>query len=308
MKLTSAFVLGAGLGTRLKTLTQQRPKPLIPVGNKPLITYAFDHLLGIGVERFVVNTHWRAEAYPAVFPEGTYCGAPVEFCHESPLILETAGGIRNAAPLLGDAPFVVYNGDIFTDLPLEPALRAHAESGNEVTLVLRSKDGPLQVSFDHSTGRITDIGKRIDPASAAEYLFTGVYIVEPSFFSRIPPLLKLSVVPVFLEMIREGAKLGGVVIDQGQWWDLGTREQYLAVHNHLANGSLDWIDPSARIASSAQVTGASAIGAGVTIGANASLHDCIVWEGARIAEGSLLNQCVITADAEVHGIHSHADL
>jgi mannose-1-phosphate guanylyltransferase len=301
-------VLGAGLGTRLKALTEHRPKPLIPVGNKPLITYAFDHLLAAGVERFVVNTHWRADAYPAAFPDGTYRGAPVEFRHEHPHILETAGGIRNAEALLGNEPFIVYNGDIFTDLPLAPALRAHAEAGNEVTLVLRSKDGPLQVSFEPASGRITDIGKRLNPASAAEFLFTGIYIVEPSFYARIPPSTKLSVIPVFLDMIREGAKLGGIVLDEGQWWDLGTREQYLAVHSHLVAGRSQWIAASARIAPSAQITGASAIGAGAIIGAHATLNDCIVWEGAHVAEGSLLNQCVVTAGACVQGIHSHADL
>ncbi|MDB6156061.1 MAG: Nucleotidyl transferase [Chthoniobacteraceae bacterium] len=308
MKLTSAFVLGAGLGTRLKALTQERPKPLIPVGNKPLITYAFDHLMEVGITRFVVNTHWRAEVYPVTFPGGFYRGASVEFRHESPLILETAGGIKNAEELIGHETFIVYNGDIFTDLPLAPALRAHAESGNEVTLILRSKDGPLQVSFDHVSGRITDIGKRIDTTSPAEFLFTGIYIVEPSFFKRIPAATKLSVIPVFLDMIREGANLGGIVLDEGQWWDLGTREQYLAVHSHLVSGRSQWIDPSARIAASAQITGATAIGAGVVVGANTTLHDCIVWEGASIAEGSLLNQCVITAGAQVSGIHSHADL
>ncbi|MDB6150449.1 MAG: sugar-phosphate nucleotidyltransferase, partial [Chthoniobacter sp.] len=68
--IRTAFVLGAGLGTRLKTLTARRPKPLIPVINRPLITYAFEHLRDVGVQRFVVNTHWRAEAYDSAFPSG----------------------------------------------------------------------------------------------------------------------------------------------------------------------------------------------------------------------------------------------
>ena len=105
--LRTAFVLGAGLGTRLKTLTARRPKPLIPVINKPLIAYAFDHLLAHGMERFVVNTHWKSEVYDHEFPEASYAGAPIAFRDEQPEVLETAGGIKNVQDLIGDAPFVV---------------------------------------------------------------------------------------------------------------------------------------------------------------------------------------------------------
>ena len=130
----TAFVLGAGLGTRLKALTVQRPKPLIPVANKPLITYAFDHLRGVGVERFVVNTHWCSEAYARAFPDAAYRGAALLFRDEQPEVLETAGGIWNARELLGGEAFIVYNGDILSDLPLAPALRA---TGVETTFDVR---------------------------------------------------------------------------------------------------------------------------------------------------------------------------
>jgi GTP:adenosylcobinamide-phosphate guanylyltransferase len=121
----TAFVLGAGLGTRLRPLTNRRPKPLIPVANRPLITHAFDHLIAAGVERFVVNTHWCAERYAEFFPDGKWRGHPITFVHESPEVLETAGGIWHARAHLGDSPFIVYNGDILSDLPLAPALDAH---------------------------------------------------------------------------------------------------------------------------------------------------------------------------------------
>src|SRR4051812_19671503 len=101
-----AFVLGAGLGTRLRPLTEVRPKPLIPVCNRPLIEYAFDHLLtldgvdALRIERFVVNTHWLPEVYTRLFPDAQYRGKPIHFRHE-PNILETAGGIKNVEDLLG---------------------------------------------------------------------------------------------------------------------------------------------------------------------------------------------------------------
>jgi NDP-sugar pyrophosphorylase family protein len=306
--IRTAFVLGAGLGTRLKSITARRPKPLIPVANRPLITYAFDHLLGVGVERLVVNTHWRSEAYGHAFPEPAYRGVPLVFHDEQPEVLETAGGIWNARGSLGSGTFLVYNGDILSDLPLEPAMRAHADAGNEVTMVLRSQGGPLQVAFDAAGGRVTDIGGRVDATAGPRFLFSGIYLVNAEFIARIPAATKISVVPIFCDMIRAGAKLGGVIIDEGQWWDLGNRENYLAVHGELATRErAPWIHASAQVAPTATISGASAIGPGVHIGAQASVNDSLVWEGAEIASGTLLNHCIVTDGRCVEGIHSHTD-
>src|SRR5438874_8772172 len=97
--IRNAFVLGAGLGTRLRSLTAHKPKPLIPICQKPLITFAFDHLLRNGAEKIVINTHHCPEAYAAAFPDARYRGAPLYFEHETTR-LETAGGIKNAESLL----------------------------------------------------------------------------------------------------------------------------------------------------------------------------------------------------------------
>ena len=304
-----AFVLGAGLGTRLRALTARLPKPLLPVCNQPLITRAFAHLRAAGVSRFVVNTHWQAQAYGEAFPGGRWEGHPVAFSHESPEVLETAGGLRNAQGLLpAGEPFWVYNGDILSTLPLEEAWEAHRRAGNEVTLVLRSKDGPLQVSLERESGRILDLGCRLQPGRPAEFLFTGIYLVEPAFLERIPAGEKLSVVPVFLEMIRQGARLGGVVVDGGEWWDLGTREQVLAVHAAFAEGGAPWVAPGAVVDPSASLLGATAVGAGAFVGAGAVLEDTVVWAGARILPGSELRRCIVTAGAVVSGTHTDADL
>ena len=304
-----AFVLGAGLGTRLRTLTAQLPKPLLPVCNRPLITRAFAHLRIAGVSRFVVNTHWQAQAYGEAFPGGHWEGHPVAFSNESPEVLETAGGLKHAQELLpGGEPFWVYNGDILSTLPLQEAWEAHRRAGNEVTLVLRSKDGPLQVSLERASGRVLDLGCRLQPNRPAEYLFTGIYLVEPGFLQRIPAGEKLSVVPVFLDMIRQGARLGGVVVDGGEWWDLGTREQVLAVHGAFAVEGAPWVAASAAVDASSRILGASAVGAGAVVEAGAVLEDTIVWEGARILEGSKLRRCIVTRGAVVSGIHTDADL
>lgn len=308
---STAFVLGAGLGTRLKALTAHLPKPLLPVCNTPLITRAFSHLRAAGVRRFVVNTHWRAEAYSRAFPEASWEGCPVAFSHESPEVLETGGGLKHAdeaALLPTTEPFWVYNGDILSTLPLEEAWEAHQRDGNEVTLVLRSKDGPLQVGFDSTSGRITDLGKRVHPNVEPKFLFTGIYLVDPAFLQRIPSGVKISVVPTFVDMIRAGARLGGVVIDSGDWWDLGTREQILAVHTCLTAQGAPWISDSASVARDATIKGATAIGPGAAIGAGAILEDSIVWAGAVISAGSHLRRCIVTQNTLVSGEHTDADL
>ncbi|MEI7957753.1 MAG: sugar phosphate nucleotidyltransferase [Verrucomicrobiota bacterium] len=304
--LSNAFVLGAGLGTRLKRLTQALPKPLVPVAGKPLITYAFDHLLDAGVKRIVVNTHHCAEAYGRAFPEALYRNASLAFRHE-PVLLETGGGIKNVEDLLGGAPFLVYNGDILATLPLAPAIAHHFAAGNEVTLVLRSHGGPLQVAFAPASGRVLDIGNRLGRAPGT-HLFTGIYVVNPAFFSRLQRE-KVSVVPAFLEMIAQGAALGAVVIDEGGWWDLGNRESYLEVHRALraADPTAGWVHPSAQIDPTARLTGCTYVGASAKIGPSAHLHDCVLWEGTLIAQQSALTRCIVTANQSAGGIHTDTD-
>ncbi len=283
----TAFVLGAGLGTRLRPLTARRPKPLIPVAGRPLITHAFDHLIAAGVERFVVNTHWCAERYAEFFPDSRWRGRPIVFVHEAPGVLETAGGIWNAREHLGDGPFIVYNGDILSDIPLAPALAHHRAAGNEVTLVLRSSGGARNVAFDPAGARVLDLRRELRPELEPAHLFTGIYIVEPRFIARIPPAQKIGVVPIFHGMIRAGEHPGGIVLDEGGWRDLGTRDEYLAACAAL--GEPQWIAPTARIGEGARLSG------------------CSVWENAEVAPGARLSRCVVTDGARAEGEHSGRD-
>ena len=316
--IRKAFVLAAGLGTRLRPLTDQLPKPLIPIGHKPLITFAFDHLMAdAGVTEFIVNTHHLAETYATAFPNGSYRGCPVQFRYE-PALLDTGGGIKNIADLLGPSPetFIVYNGDILTDLPIQPAIEHHRTSGNEVTLVLRGGQGPKHLSWDPASGRVLDIRNRLGTVVPPSYAFSCVYLVEPAFLDRIPAGKVISVIPIFLDMIRSGNALGGVLIDEGDWRDLGTREEYLRVHRDLhANRKapnfprygapdehwLDWIDPGASVATNAQVLGASVLGEGVRVAAGALIEDSILWPGAEIASTARLKNCIVRAAQTVSG-------
>ena len=309
-KIKQAFVLAAGLGTRLRPLTEHLPKPLIPIGLKPLITFAFDHLIAdLGVEEFIVNTHHCAEAYAEAFPVAEYRGRPLRFRHE-PLLLDSAGGIKNIADLLrADAgTLMVYNGDILTDLPLAPALARHREAGNEVTLVLRSSDGPKHIAWNRESGRIVDIRNLLGTAQASEYALSCGYFIEPAFLERIPAGKPVSVIPIFLEMIRQGEKIGGALADAGQWRDLGTREEYMRAHRELhaegrggafprygapEAGWREWVHPSAQIAPGAELRGACVAGVGARVGEDAVLEDTILWPHAEIASRARLKNCIV---------------
>lgn len=223
----TAFILGAGLGMRLRPLTEDCPKPLLPLGGRPIITYAMEHLRAAGVERFIVNTHHRAEAYARAFPDGTWRGLPVLFRHE-PVLLDTAGGLKNIEDLLDsdDGTILVYNGDVVSDLPLERLLMAHFRSRPEATLVLRSSGGLRNVSVD-GEGRICDMRGILGNPGVRQCLFTGIYAVERTFLDRLEPGRVESVVPVFVEMIRRRpGSVGSVVVDEGVWHDIGTIEAY----------------------------------------------------------------------------------
>lgn len=305
--MKQAFVLGAGIGERLKPLTEQLPKPLVPVFHRPLITYAFDHLISAGVSRLVVNTHHIPEAYAKAFPEQSYKGTPIQFRNESPVRLETAGGIANVRDLLGNEPFLVYNGDILTDLPLKPLLTEHRENGNLITLVLRSHGPSLHIAFDPRRGLVTDIRNKLGTGDEGKYLFTGIYACDPAIHDWITPGKVESVIPIFLNMIRAGAKLGAVVIDQGSWWDLGSRTAYLSAHSALNGMYGPAIDPAAQVEAGAVLRGINVIGAGAVVAAGAQLEDCIVWPGGRVQAGAELKRCIVRSGITAGGSAEDVD-
>jgi mannose-1-phosphate guanylyltransferase len=317
-KITQAFVLGAGLGMRLRPLTDDLPKPLVPIFQKKLITFAFDHLIDIGVTKFFVNTHHLPERFAEAFPRSTYRDRKIGF-HNEPILLETAGGISNIAPLLSQGPLLIYNGDILTDLPIAPLIDYHFRVGNMVTLALRTAGGPKHVAFDPRSGRVVDIRNQLGTGAPEEFVFTGVYVVEPKFVRRLERGAKRSVIPIFLELIRSGEKLGGIVLDEGHWWDVGNRGAYLQLHRELSALNFprypvddpDWrlsISDTAIVDPTAQIRGCSVIGKHCRVEGEATIEDTILWPGAQIASRSDLSACIVRSGQKVAGVHCNIDI
>ena len=321
--MNKAFVLGAGLGERLRPLTDQLPKPLVPVYYRPLMSYAFDHLAAdLGVKSFVVNTFHLPEQYALAYPKSEHGGRPIVFRKDAPVRLETAGGLANVRDLLDDgSTFIVYNGDILTDLPLEKLLHDHQSSGRIVTLALRSTGPALHIALDEERGLVMDIRGKLGTDWPCKYLFTGIYVVEPAFFRLLQPGVPESVIPHFLALASAG-QLGGVVIDEGEWWDLGSREAYLEAHATLGAGAASFprygssareamhpeaMHPEAQVAADAVLTGGTAVGAGAVIGAGAVLEDCVIWPGATVEPGARLTRCIVRSQMTAGGSHANVD-
>jgi len=307
-----AFVLGAGFGTRLRPMTNVLPKPLIPVVNKPLLSYAFDGLLQAGVNQFLVNTHHLSECYAKTYPEDEYRGAELQFIREQPEILDTGGGIANIAPFVKEEPFWVCNGDILTDLPLTKVAERHRSSGNLVTLVLRSEGPQASGAWDEGTGRVRDLRNALGTDETHLFQFAGLYLVSPEFLSFLTPEPQ-SVVPAFLRLIHEQDRLGGILVDEGEWWDVGNRAAYLDANRALLRGggsfdTLPRIHPGAELASSAEIDDFTVVGGDCSVGDGVRLHQSILWPGARVAPGAELERCILTGiHPPVSGAHRDRD-
>ena len=294
------------MGKRLRPLTDDLPKPLVPIFNKPLITFAFDHLIAAGVESFVVNTHHLPERFAAPLGGGIYRARPFHLLHE-PALLETGGGIKNAESLLTAENFLVYSGDVLTDLPLAPLIEEHLRSGNHVTLALRSTGIATQVAFRN--GCIVDIGNRL--GWAGNYDYANVSVWNQRAFARFKPGEIISFIPILVDWIRQGGRIGGVVIEEGRWFNLTSPNEYLEVHRTIAAENwrpsyvpeTDWPVrlADATIERTAQVIGFSAIGAGSQVGAEAVIEDSILWPESQIAPHARLKRCIVRSRRRAAG-------
>jgi NDP-sugar pyrophosphorylase family protein len=313
--IKQAFVLGAGLGKRLRPLTEFLPKPLVPIYGKLLITFSLDHLRSIGVDSFVINTHRLPEQFEAVFGSGEYEGVPVKLAHE-PDLLETGGGIKNAETWLRpDEPFIVYSGDILTDINLQPLIDEHFAKGNDVTLALRAPGLATDMAF--RDGRVIDIAGKYGHKGSCD--FAGISIWNPVIFERIPAKKKVSFIPILLDWIGRDCRIGGVVLKDRKWFNIGSRDGYLEVHRTIAEDGWrpeyvtdrNWpmlVAPDAMIDSSASLSGFYSIGAGCRVGPNAVIEDTILLPGAQVASGSQLRNCIVRAHKKAEGILNDVDI
>ncbi|GHC44584.1 sugar phosphate nucleotidyltransferase [Roseibacillus persicicus] len=304
--MKKAFLLGAGLGTRLRPMTNTAPKPLVPVFHRPLATHALDHLAAAGIEEVAINTHHLHKEWERAFPKGRYQALKLHFFHEKDL-LETGGGIKNIESFIAGDPILVYNGDILTNIRIDELIASHTASENTATLAART-DGPGQHLAVRGS-QIIDIRNMLE-VSEGSHQFTGIYCINPEVLELIPANEKVSIIPAFLILAGQG-KLGAFDADAGHWLDLGTREAYLETHGigaPLETGKdLEPIHETARVEVGATITN-SWIGPDCEVGRDADITDSILWPGTVVEAGASLTNCIVHSPTPVEGSHSNADL
>jgi NDP-sugar pyrophosphorylase family protein len=289
------MLLAAGLGTRMRPLTAGRPKPALPVLDRPMLLILIEHLAEQGVDEVVVNTHAHPEQLRAALRPSPI---PVAYSRE-PRLLGSGGGIRVARELLGDAPFLVVNGDMLIELDVAGLLEAHRRSGALATLALR--DDPRKANFgtigirDGYVARITELFDQGSEQGCG--LFVGVHAMEPEIFDRMPQLDQFeSLRDVYVPMLERGEPIGTWLQDPAaSWTPIGTPRELLDANLDAAareSGNAVWIGPGAQVPSSAQLGPRAVIGAGARVPAGAVVRDALLLPEARPPSGARLERAI----------------
>ena len=312
--MTEAVLLVGGQGTRLRPLTVNTPKPMLPVAGVPFTVHQITRARDAGISRIVLATSYRAEVF-AEFIEGADLGIEVVIATE-PEPLGTGGAIRYALDHLesdSSEPIVIFNGDVLSGVDIQALVRSHVDTASDVTLYLTPVEDPRAyglVPIDND-GRVRAfLEKPQTPEEVVTDLINaGCYVFTRSVIEQIPPGRVVSVErETFPGLLASGARVRGVV-DRGYWLDLGTPLAFVQGSRDLVTG----LAPSpavvstgdalvldgARIADSAQVMGGSAVGRGAVIAPDARIEGSVVFDQAVIGEGAQVIGSIIGAGANI---------
>ena len=284
------LLLTAGLGTRLRPLTLIRAKPAVPVAGEPLVRRIVRWLGAAGVTDLVLNLHHLPATIAAVAGDGSDLGVRIRYSWEQPVVLGSAGGPRQALPMLGADPFLIVNGDTLTDVDLSALAAAHAVSGALVTLALVPNREPLRyggVRLDRWS-RVTGFVAR-GAAAEGSFHFVGVQMAAAEAFGSLPAGRALSSIGgVYDDWV--AARPGSIhgFVSEAAFWDIGTLSDYWRASVALRNSTSG--DPSSsgrdvRVDSTARVQ-RSILWDEVEVGPGAVLEECIVADGVRVPAGA----------------------
>ncbi|MFC3337657.1 N-acetylmuramate alpha-1-phosphate uridylyltransferase MurU [Paracandidimonas soli] len=232
-----AMILAAGRGERMRPLTDHTPKPLLAVGGKPLIVWHIEKLVAAGLRDIIVNHAWLGEKIEAALGDGAAFGARISYSAESPGGLETAGGIAKALPFFQDEPFLVINGDIWTDWQPSQALSAaqRMRDDSNIDMWLWMTNNPPH----HPEGDFAlDDAGILHPRGQAQgqaLTFTGIGIYRPGLFRALPPDTSVPLRPLMLHAMQTRSARGA--LHDGAWTDVGTPQRLETLDRQLAADS-----------------------------------------------------------------------
>ena len=307
-----AVVLVGGFGTRLRPLTNHRPKQMLPIVNRPMIEHVVGHLAGYGVDDVVLSLGYRPDAFSAAYPDGRCAGATLHYAIE-PEPLDTAGAIRFAVlDARIEERFLVLNGDVLTDLDIGAFLALHESRGAEATIALHRVDDPSRYGVvpTDGEGRVVQfVEKPPRGETPTDLINAGTYVFEPAVVDRIPDGRRVSVErETFPAMVADRSLYA---LDDGCYWiDTGTPCEYVQAQIDLVDGvrgaPVEGIHRSAEVSADASVKRA-VVGAGAVIAAGARVEAAVLLAGAGIeadavVDGSVIGErAVVGAGAHVTG-------
>ncbi len=315
------MILAAGFGSRLKPLTLSLPKPMFPVLNRPLLEHVLNYLSSQGIQDIIVNVHHLPDKIVEYFGDGTDFGVRLQFSREEE-ILGTAGGLKKAQSFLEKETFLVINSDVLTDIDLDKALSFHKEKKSCLTLVVRQdadpeKYEPIELADDGRITRFVNASIKNPPATTQRVMFTGIQIMEPEIFFRIPSGKFFGTAEdVFPAMIKEGLPVYGTLHEK-YWIDMGTRETYIQAQADALDGKLSLkiktsktpegplivppvhIGKECEIAQDSQVGPYAVLGDGCRIRTGAVVENSILWEGVTIGSRATVKNSIIGSDVSV---------
>jgi NDP-sugar pyrophosphorylase family protein len=236
-----AMILAAGLGTRLRPLTNVMPKPLLPVAGTPLIVWNLLLLKRHRFQEVIINLHHLGPMIEQALGDGARFGLRLQYSHEA-VILGTGGGIKQVEAFFNGEPFLVLNGDTLFELNLDALMAFHRERDAAATLVLRedpeaTRWGLVEVGPDRQVKTIT--GRGLPPGADVEpRMFAGIHILHPRLLRAVPHGKESSIIDAYVRGLHEGERIVGYDL-VGYWSDVGTPERYAQVEQDAAAGLVD---------------------------------------------------------------------
>lgn len=219
--IMKAFILAAGLGTRLRPLTYRLPKALLPVAGKPAIFHIINHLKSAGVKEVIINRHHLPNKFDTILGNGSRFKIKIRYSNEKKL-LDTGGGLKKVEYFLKYKTFIMYNCDVMTDIDLEEMIKFHKKNKNLVTLLASNKHRPKHLFVDRD-GKVRSIGADIEKKN---YAFCGIHVIEPFIFEHIPKGKPISIISTYKTLIGKGVPIHIFPLGKAFWQEIGSMESY----------------------------------------------------------------------------------
>ncbi len=305
-----AVILVGGKGTRLRPLTVNTPKPMLPTAGHPFLKHLLARIKAAGITHVVLGTSFKAEVFEEYFGDGEELGLEIEYVVEDKP-LGTGGGIRNVYDKLRHDTAIVFNGDVLSGADLGSILETHREKEADLTMHLVRVANPRAFGCvpTDDEGRVEAfLEKTEDPPT--DQINAGCYVFNKELIASIPEGRVVSVErETFPQLLEEGKRVFGHV-DTSYWRDMGTPEDFVRgsgdlvrgiAHSPLLEGMTGeaLVDPSAGVRDGVILLGGTVVGRGSDIGAGCRLDDTVVFDGVTIEPGAVIEDSIISSGARI---------